>query len=108
MHQNDFIQKRSQHGCTAYHSLMLHRAEGKNITLTFYYDPAGNYRMVWVFLNTLACGRDVQSLTVLNGAYSLRDDWGISLWRDNARAAWAELVRDGWVCYAQGSLGFPR
>lgn len=87
---------------------MLHRAGGKNITLTFYYDPNGNYRMVWVFLNTLASGRDVHSVNILGGAYSLRDDWGISLFRDNARTAWGELIADGWVVYAQGSTGYPR
>ena len=105
MLQNDFITKRHEHGCSAYHSLVLRRAGG-DIYITFYYDPAGNYRMVWVFLNSRNSGRDVRSVRLLDGAYSLRDDWGISLFRDNARSVWAELIRDGWVHHEYGSTGY--
>lgn len=76
--------------------------------MTFYHDPTHKSAMVWVFLDSKENGRDVRSVSVMGGAYTLRDDWGLSLWRDRARSVWDELVRDGWVCHAYGSTGHPR
>jgi len=71
--------------------------------VTFNYDPDRGSTFVWL----TATSTDGKPVQVDGGQYALESDWHISLFTDNARRVWGELLAQGWVEIAQGSIGAP-
>ena len=90
----------SQHRCSRYAILMEPGSHGRT-TVTFFYDPQRASTFVWLTANT----EDGSPVPVDGGAYRLERDWHISLFTDNARRVWENLMSKGWREIAVGSLG---
>jgi len=104
MRSHEFRNTVHKHRCRNYRVLMEPNSRGAT-TVTFYYDPEGGATFVWLTCTTA----DQRPLPVMEDrAYiRLEQDWYISLFTDNAREVWAELVGKGWRRIAEGSLGTP-
>ena len=99
-----FFDTKRTHRCTALAVLAMPGCR-EGTTVTFYWDPQGGGPFVWVFLSTRRTDLVESGLRVLDGAYTLSDDWGITLFTANARAVWDELHSGGWGEVSRGSLG---
>jgi hypothetical protein len=100
MRTHEFRNSVTKHRCTHYRVLMEPNSRGST-TVTFYYDPEGGATFVWLTATTA----DQRPLPVLDGAYRLERDWHISVFTDNARTVWDDLVGKGWRMIAEGFLG---
>lgn len=102
MRTHEFRNSVTKHRCSHYRTLMEPNSRGAT-TVTFCYDPEGGATFVWLTATTA----DQRPLPVMeNRAYILLErDWHISLFTDNAREVWAELVGKGWRMIAEGFLG---
>lgn len=89
----------SKHRCSRFTTLMQPYSQGR-VTVTFFYDPQHASIFVWLTANT----EDGTRLPVGGGAYRLEHDWHISLFTDNARRVWEELLGQGWRAIAVGSI----
>lgn len=89
----------SQHRCSRYATLMKPYSQGRT-TVTFFYDPQRAATFVWLTANT----EDGSPVPVDGGAYRLERDWHISLFTDNARRVWEELLGQGWRAIAVGGI----
>lgn len=89
-----------KHRCHRYTTLMQPGSAGRT-TVTFFYDPDHGFAFVWLTANTV----DGAPVVVDGGQYSLERDWHISLFTDNARRVWSELMAQGWREIAVGSIG---
>ena len=97
---HEFRNTVSKHRCHRYTTLMQPGSGGRN-TVTFFYDPDRAATFVWLTANTV----DGTPVRVDGGQYSLERDWHISLFTDNARRVWGELLAEGWREIAVGSIG---
>ena len=102
MKTEEFRNTVTKHRCHRFVTLMEPYSQGST-TVTFHYDPDGAFAFVWLTATT----RSGTPLAVLDGAYRLERDWHISLFTDNARRVWGDLLAQGWVEIAQGSIGYP-
>ena len=100
MKSYEFRNTAKQHRCHRYITLMKPYSQGR-VTVTFFYDPDRASTFVWLTANT----EDGAPLPVDGGQYSLERDWHISLFTDNARRVWSELMSQGWREIAVGSIG---
>ena len=100
MKTHEFRNTVSKHRCHRYTTLMKPNTNGWT-TVTFFYDPDRASTFVWLTATT----EDAQPLAVDRGQYRLERDWHISLFTDNARRVWAELLAQGWREIAVGSIG---
>ena len=100
MKNAEFRNTVSKHRCHRYATLMQPHSAGR-VTVTFFYDPDRASTFVWLTANT----PDGAPLRVDGGQYSLERDWHISLFTDNARRVWGELLAQGWREIAVGSIG---
>ena len=89
----------SQHRCSSYTTLMKPYSQGRT-TVTFFYDPQRASTFVWLTANT----EDGAPVVVDGGAYRLERDWHISLFTDNARRVWEDLMSKGWRAIAVGGI----
>jgi len=103
MKTHEFRNTVAKHRCHRFVTLMQPYSQGRT-TVTFHYDPDGAFAFVWLTA-TSADGKPV--LVGHRGQYALESDWHISLFTDNARRVWGDLLSEGWVEIAQGSIGAP-
>lgn len=101
MRTHEFRSTVSKHRCSHYRTLMEPNSRGAT-TVTFYYDPERAATFVWLTCTTA----DQRPLPVMEDrAYiRLEQDWYISLFTENAREVWDELVGKGWRMIANGVL----
>ena len=102
MKTHEFRNTVTKHRCHRFVTLMQPYSQGRT-TVTFNYDPDGAFAFVWL----TATSTDGKPVYVDGGQYALESDWHISLFTDNARRVWGELLSEGWVEIAQGSIGEP-
>lgn len=100
MNTAEFRNTICRHRCCAFRTLMQPGSRGST-TVTFYYDVDGGSTFVWLTATTA----DGQPLRVDRGQYALERDWHISLFTENARRVWGELVSAGWREIATGVIG---
>ena len=99
MKTQEFRNTVNKHRCHRFVTLMQPWSQGRT-TVTFFYDPTRSAVFVWLTANST----DNNPLPVLKGAYALERDWHISLFTDNARHVWNDLLSQGWVEIAQGNI----
>jgi hypothetical protein len=102
MRTHEFRNTVAKHRCHRSVTLMQPYSQGRT-TVTFNYDPTGAFAFVWL----TATSTDDKPVHVDGGNYALERDWHISLFTDNARRVWSELLSKGWVEIARGSIGEP-
>ena len=100
MNTAEFRNTVSKHRCRRFRTLMQPGSRGST-TVTFYYDVDGGSTFVWLTATTA----DGQPLRVDSGQYALERDWHLSLFTDNARRVWGDLVGAGWREIATGVIG---
>ena len=102
MNTHEFRTTVNKHRCHRFVTLMQPYSQGRT-TVTFNYDPDGAFAFVWL----TATSTDGKPVYVSDGHYALESDWHICLFTDNARRVWGDLLSEGWVEIAQGSIGAP-
>ena len=102
MKTHEFRNTVAKHRCHRFVTLMQPYSMGRT-TVTFHYDPDGAFAFVWL----TATSTDGKPVYVSDGHYALESDWHISLFTENARRVWGDLLSQGWVEIAQGSIGEP-
>lgn len=100
MNTAEFRNTVSRHRCRAFRTLMQPGSRGST-TVTFFYDVNGTSKFVWLSATTA----DGQPLLLPGFVFALERDWHISLFTENARRVWGELVSAGWREIATGVIG---